>query len=53
MYQLTISFKTEVRHATDDVDRIFFLVQEWIKQPRTRRVTVKNPEGRTVFYWER
>jgi hypothetical protein len=27
------------------------LVQEWIKQPKTRSITVRNPDGRQVFYW--
>ena len=43
---------TRVTH-TDNTDRILFLVQEWIKQPKTRSIRVTNADGRTVFSWQR
>lgn len=48
--QVEVIRGTSVNH-TDDADRVWFLVQEWIKQPRTKAITVSNSNGRRVFNW--
>lgn len=51
MYTISIRFsRADVRVTHEDgIDRILYLIQEWIKQPGTRQITVLNDEGRQVF----
>lgn len=55
MYHLVITFSrgAEVRTHNDNVDRIWYLVQEWIKQPKTESIVVTNATNRRVFDYRR
>jgi hypothetical protein len=52
-YRIVVKFFKDGRPAIDhqdaNVNRMFYLASEWIKQPKTETVIVYTPSGKEVF----